>query len=234
MALVIKIGGHLFSKESGFDVDEAKSLAEAILECYDGKDKWVVVVGGGWEARKYVEVARALGSDEATCDYIAINLTKMHALMFLQLLRPYAYPTVPDDLEELKVAMMTSNLAVVGGLWPGQSTFAVAALCAQAIRAEKMVIATDVDGIYDSDPKLNPSAKIIPVMTYDDLKSMLLITPHAAGTYKLIDSVGLSMAERSKLRLLFVNGCNRSALKAAILRDEAGTIVVPSFQRLQR
>ncbi|MCS7142692.1 MAG: UMP kinase [Aigarchaeota archaeon] len=225
MALVIKIGGHLISSGGEIDIDSMKSIAKTLMEAYQGDEKWVVVVGGGDGARKYIDAARAAGADEATCDSIAIAITRVHAMIFIQFLQPHAHPTVPTDLDYLKEALSVSRMVVVGGLWPGQSTFAVAALCAQAARANRMIVATDVDGIYDSDPRVNPNARRLRVADYDTVKRLLLNTSHAAGAYKLIDSVGLSVAERSRMRLLFVNGRDREMLKAAILRDEAGTVV---------
>jgi len=226
MSLVLKIGGHLFHREE-LNHKFITSVAEVIRQTLTPSDKWVVVVGGGDGARRFIEAARSLGADETTCDEIAIQVTRLHAMLFIEALKGIAHPSVPKNISELRVVLAHSNLAVVGGFWPGQSTFAVASLCAQAIKAPRMIVATDVEGVYDSDPKINPRARLIPRMTYSELWKMLASTSHRAGEYQLIDSVGLSMLERSRTKLLFIDGRNVENIRRAILRDEAGTIVEP-------
>ncbi len=226
MSLVLKIGGHLFHEEE-LDHKVIRDIAEIIKQSFTFTEKWVIVVGGGKGARKFIEAARILGADETLCDEIAIQVTRIHAKLFIEALKNIAYPSVPENIAELREALTSSNLAVVGGFWPGQSTFAVASLCAQAINAHRLIVVTDVEGVYDSDPKTNPNAKLIPRLTYSELWRMLGSTSHRAGEYQLIDSVGLSMLERSKTKLYFVNGRNVENIRRAILFGEAGTVIEP-------
>ncbi|MEM1518251.1 MAG: UMP kinase [Nitrososphaerota archaeon] len=226
MSLVLKIGGHLFHREE-INHKFIEAVADVVRETFSRSDKWVIVVGGGDGARRFIEAARRLGADETLCDEIAIQVTRIHAALFIEALKDIAYPSVPKNIPELKEALAISNLAIVGGFWPGQSTFAVASLCAQAIKASRLIVATDVEGVYDSDPKINPNAKLIPKMTYSDLQRMLAATSHRAGEYRLIDSVGLSMLERSSTKLLFVDGRNVENIKHAILYGKAGTVIEP-------
>lgn len=226
MSLVLKIGGHLFHRDE-LNHKFIGAVADIIRETFTRTDKWVIVVGGGRGARRFIEAARSLGADETLCDEIAIQVTRIHAALFIEALRDIAYPLVPKNIPELRGALASSNLAVVGGFWPGQSTFAVASLCAQAIKATRLIVATDVEGVYDSDPKINPNAKLISRMTYSDLHRMLAATSHLAGEYRLIDSVGLSMLERSRIKLLFVDGRNVENIRHAILYNKAGTVIEP-------
>ncbi|MCS7095202.1 MAG: UMP kinase [Thaumarchaeota archaeon] len=221
---MVKLGGHLFAKDSP-DVDLIKAYARTIKECHDGSDRWVVVMGGGEPARNYIKAARSLGADEVTCDEIAIAVTRIHATLMLLALEELAYPEVVGDVGSLRRALAVRSIAVAGGLWPGQSTFAVSAICTGAIKAERLIVATDVQGVYDRDPKRHPDAKLIPRMTYDELLARLGSVSHSAGEYKLIDSVGLTVLKRSKAKLLFVDGTNPENVKRAILHSEAGTIV---------
>jgi len=226
MSLVLKIGGHLFHRDQ-LDHKFIRNVAETLRQTLRPEDKWVVVVGGGGGARRFIDAARSLGADETICDEIAIQVTRIHAMLFIEALRDVAFPSVPRNTSELREALIHSNLAVVGGFWPGQSTFAVASLCAQAIKASRMIIATDVAGVYDSDPKRNSTARLIPRMTYSELWKLLAATSHRAGEYQLIDSVGLTMLERSRTKLLFIDGRDVENIRRAILYNEAGTVVEP-------
>ncbi|MCS7117750.1 MAG: UMP kinase [Thaumarchaeota archaeon] len=223
---MIKLGGHLFARGAP-DVDLIRGYARVIRETHDASDRWVVVVGGGDPARTYIQAARTLGADEVTCDEIAITVTRIHAALMLLALGEQAYPEVVKDIESLRRALAVRSIAVAGGLWPGQSTFAVSAVCAGAIRADRLIVATDVRGVYDRDPKLHADAKLIPSMTYDELLARLGEVSHMAGEYRLVDSVGLTVLKRSRVRLLFVDGTDPENVRRAVLHGEAGTTVEP-------
>jgi uridylate kinase len=64
-------------------------------------------------------------------------------------------------------------------------------------------------------------------MTYSELWKLLAATSHRAGEYQLIDSVGLTMLERSRTKLLFIDGRDVENIRRAILYNEAGTVVEP-------
>lgn len=208
-------------------MDLIRGYARVIRETHDASDRWVVVVGGGDPARTYIQAARTLGADEVTCDEIAITVTRIHAALMLLALGEQAYPEVVKDIESLRRALAVRSIAVAGGLWPGQSTFAVSAVCAGAIRADRLIVATDVRGVYDRDPKLHADAKLIPSMTYDELLARLGEVSHMAGEYRLVDSVGLTVLKRSRVRLLFVDGTDPENVRRAVLHGEAGTTVEP-------
>ncbi len=226
MPLTIKIGGHLFAKDE-IDLQQLRSVAGVIRECHDGKDRWAVVVGGGELARLYIEAARRLGADEARCDEVAITVTRVHATLMLLALGDLAYPEVVRDVGELRRALAVRPIAVTGGFWPGQSTFAVAALCAEATGSDRLIVATNVKGLYDRDPRQHPDARLIEEITYDELMDFLAKTSHAAGEYRMMDSVGLNVLKRSRIRLLIVDGRSPESIRRAILYNEAGTVVRP-------
>ncbi|MDJ0273780.1 MAG: UMP kinase [Nitrososphaerota archaeon] len=224
--LTVKIGGHLFARNE-VDVALLRAIADVIRECHDGRDRWAVVVGGGEPARAYIDAARKLGADEARCDEIAISVTRIHATLMLLALGELAYPEVVRDVGELRRALAVRPIAVTGGFWPGQSTFAVSALCAEATGSDRLIMATNVKGLYDRDPRVHPDARLIDETTYDEVMALLARTSHAAGEYRMIDSVGLSVLKRSGIRLLIVDGRSPESIRRAILYGEAGTVVRP-------
>jgi len=224
----LKIGGHLVFHKDKIDTETLSAIAATIEESYDG-DRWVVVVGGGGVARNYVKAARELGIDETTCDSIAVSVTRVNAYLLSSLLNDKAIQKIPTTLEELKTLTSTANgkIIVTGGMQPGQSTIAVSALAASTIKAERIIIATDVEGIYTEDPKKNPKAKLLQKITYQQLEELLNKIPQKAGEYQIIDTVGLTMIKRTKTPIYYVNGRNQEILKQAIQGVKAGTIVTP-------
>ncbi len=224
---MVKIGGHLFSRSDGTSVDWIREASEVLKSCHTSGEKWVLVVGGGYSAREFIKAARALGASETVCDEIAIMVTRIHASLFIQALGDVSYPNVVGSVEELRNALVSRDLAVAGGFWPGQSTFAVAAYCAETIGARKMLVATNVEGIYDKDPRMFRDAKLISRMTYSELRRLMEGFPQAAGEYRMVDAVGLSILERSRISLSIIDGRDPKRLREALSKGYAGTIVEP-------
>src|SRR3712207_182226 len=131
----------------------------------------VVVAGGGKFARYYISTARSFGSDEASLDIIGIEVSRLNARLLILALGDQAYPGVPEDLEHVSKAVTTNRIVVTGGLHPGQSTNATAALIAEKVKASKFLNATDVNGIYDSDPNKNKDAKLFNEITIKECRS---------------------------------------------------------------
>jgi uridylate kinase len=88
---------------------------------------------------------------------------------------------------------------IAGGLHPGQSTNATSALIAETVKASKFLNATDVDGIYDSDPRKNRDAKLFERITIKECMEILRNESSMAGKYELIDIVALKVIERSRI-----------------------------------
>jgi len=116
---------------------------------------------------------------------------------------------------------------VVGGLQPAQSTTAVAALAAEAIGAEKLIIATDVEGVYTDDPKKKPDAKLLREVTLSRLEEILRGSSHAAGEYKLIDQLALKVLRRSGITALVIDGRRPENLEKALSGERVGTLIIP-------
>src|SRR2546427_12656509 len=160
----------------------------------------VVVAGGGNVARHYINIARGFGSDEASLDIMGIEVSRLNARLLIAALGDNAYPAVPSDLEQVSQAADGGKIVVTGGLHPGQSTNATAALIAEKVRASIFLNATDVDGVYDSDPNKNKNAKKFKKIPIKKLRSMLVHKDSLAGGDDLMDIVALKVIERSKIK----------------------------------
>lgn len=225
MNIVVKIGGHLIFNED-LNVGLLKEYSNIFREMYDG-GRWVIVVGGGKYARKYVEAARLLGLSESVCDEIGIKITRINAAILSSLIGDKAYPLVPENLEQLIAYSTQGKIVVMGGLQPGQSTIAVSALAAEAVRAEKLIVATDVDGIYTADPKKEPDAKLLKEVSVRTLMEKLLEYSHEAGEYRLADFTGLKIIARSRIPTIYLNGRDPENIRRALRGEQVGTLLKP-------
>jgi uridylate kinase len=105
----------------------------------------------------------------------------------------------------------------MGGLQPGQSTTSVALEVAEYLEANELILLTNVDGIYDKDPKNFKDAKRFDQLNYEDLQKIIIKVSEAnqaaAGEYRIFDTVSLQILKRSKIKTLIISGKELSEFK---------------------
>ena len=196
-----------------------------MLQEISGRIQPVVIAGGGKIARQYISAARGFGADESTLDSIGIEVSRLNARLLIAAIGERAFHSVPRDLDEVNAAAESGKIVVVGGLHPGQSTNATAALIAERVRASRFINATDVDGIYDSDPSRNKNAKMFREITVKECIGILGKENSAAGGYDLMDLVALKVIERSKLPTVVLKS-DVATIKASISGKQHGTKII--------
>lgn len=225
MKLVIKIGGHLlFPSITSENIIRYSSVIRKLVE---GGHLVQVVVGGGAPARQYIEVARTIGVEEASCDSIGIAISRINAYLLSKSLKDVICPIVPKTFEELNYLIAMGKSLVLGGLQPGQSTNAVAALLAEIIKADMLIVATDVDGIYTEDPKKSSTAKKIDEILVTDLISLVASSEARAGEYRLFDLVALKIIERAGVLTVVIDGRLPENIFRVIAGEKIGTRIIP-------
>jgi uridylate kinase len=225
---VLKLGSVLFDSElSG---NKISSYAKVIKE-FSKRNRLVVVTGGGSNARKYIAAARELGASEFVCDQIGIHVSRLNARLLAAALGESAFPKMPESPDDLMESMASELIVVMGGLQPGQSTNAVTALAAEAIRADLLVNATKVDGAYTADPRKDPKARKLDEVTPDELMEILSMEGFKAGEYDLMDPLALRIIKRSKVPVVIVDGRDPSNIEKALSGKRVGTKIVPAERR---
>ena len=208
--IVIKLSGQVFGMERTKELkDYAAFFAKQSKICQP-----VIVAGGGKIARYFINHARSSGADESTLDELGIEISRLNAKLLIYALKGNAYPHPPTNLTEVKQAVDSGLIVVTGGLHPGQSTNGTAALIAEKINAAEFLNATDVDGIYDSDPNKNKKAKQFKRIELKDLRSLLVHEDSMAGGYDLMDIVALKVIERSKIKTKIIKSDIKTIEKA--------------------
>ena len=203
--VVIKLSGSIFSlpdisKQDNNDYyNTFKQYSDALTNLTNYVQP-IVITGGGSIARLYINFARKLGLDEASLDLLGIAISRTNAKLLIASLGNYAYPDVPQSLDDVGRFVESNKIIVSGGLHPGQSTNATSALIAEKTRASEFINATDVNGIYDSDPRKNNNAQLFDKIQVNKLLNMLLNESSMAGEYDLLDIVALKVIERSKIK----------------------------------
>ncbi|MFW9933743.1 MAG: UMP kinase, partial [Candidatus Thorarchaeota archaeon] len=222
---VLKLGGSLLYNEANeVIIKRIQDYARVITELASKRHQFVVIVGGGRPARTFIAAARALGASEAQCDWLGIKIARHNAELLCAALGDLAYPKIAETLDELEIAACTGRVVLMGGLTPGQSTNAVAALAAESVKAELLLNATNVDGVYDRDPK-ESGAKRFETIHISKLKEVLSGGGTRAGEYKLFDPVAIRVVERSKIKTIIFNGQEPDNLRKMMNGEDIGTVV---------
>ncbi|MGD9380957.1 MAG: UMP kinase [Candidatus Thorarchaeota archaeon] len=206
MRAVLKLGGSLLYDDTGrILINMVRDYAKGVDFIIEDGHSMVIVVGGGRPARVFISAARQLGASEAQCDWLGIKVARNNAELFCAALGDLAYPKVIETLDELETAIQFGKVVLMGGLNPGQSTNAVAALAAETVKADLLLNATNVDGVYDKNPKIS-GAKKLDAVTVEELSLILAGSGTRAGEYKLFDPVAIRVVARSKIPTVIFNG----------------------------
>lgn len=209
--VVLSVGGSiLLSKET--EPDYLKNLV-FLLQKLSIDYKLYVVVGGGRIAREYIRLGRSLGLSEETLDCLGIDITRVNAALLSHLL-PTANKTIPHTTDH--ATQLTNPIVIMGGTTPGHSTDAVAAELAQKTKAIRFINATNVDGIYDTDPNTNPNAKKIKEIPVQTLIKKYGTTWNVAGKNVVIDEPALAIIKQARLATFVVNGKRLDQLENAL------------------
>jgi uridylate kinase len=227
MRTVIKIGGSLLYDEKGnILTDRIRKYALAVKNLVEEGHQLVVIVGGGKPARSFITAARELGASEVQCDWFGIKLARHNAELLIAALGDLAYPKVVESLDELETASCIDRVVLMGGLLPGQSTNAAAALAAEAVHADRLLNATNVGGIYDHDPR-QPGAKKMETVSIAQLRAILAGSGTKAGEYELFDPVAIGVVERSRIETVVFDGTDPDNLLRLFKGKKVGSTIVP-------
>jgi len=219
MIVVYSLGGSVLASQGSAGLKRyAETLKTISRDC-----QVYVVVGGGVLARECIERARGVGASEALCDSIGILATRMNAALLAAALGGSAPFSVPESYEDALEASKTYRIVVMGGVSPGQTTDAVAALLAEYARADLLVIATSVNGVYTSDPERDLGAVKIPRMDAKDLARMMSQIELKAGSRSPVDPLAAKIIERSHIPTVVVDGRDATNLVRAIDGTHNGT-----------
>ena len=199
--------------------------ADLLRELKKKGHELVVVVGGGSLARDFIKVARAMGLSESDQDKVAINVSRLFAQLLAMRLGDLGFGRIPTSVDEAAEGLETGKIVVMGGIRPGMTTDAVAAMVAERIGAELLVKATDQEGIYTKDPRKHPDAEKIDVLSFDDLVQLFEQNKHKAGIHQVLDPEAVRILQEGRTKTVVVNGFKPENVMLAVRGERIGTII---------
>lgn len=168
------IGGSVLAPaepEPGFLLKVAERLQE-----WSRDRQLFVVVGGGAPARRAITAARAVGVAEESLDRIGIQATRLNAQVLACVLRKIgadANLEIPHSVHQALRLATQHPIVVMGGTEPGHSTDYVAVQLAVEGGCARFVNATNVNGVYTSDPAQHKDAKHKPELSFEEMLQII-------------------------------------------------------------
>ncbi len=228
--VVLKLSGQVLMGEQGFGVEPrmADRIATEIQEIHELGVQVAATVGGGNFIRGIA--VSAAGGDRVSADYMGMLATVINALALQNALeKRNVYTRVQSAIEMKEVAEpyirrrairhLEKNRVVIfaGGTGnPYLSTDTAAALRAVEIGADAILKATKVDGIYDQDPVIYPSATLLKQLTYLEVLEKGL---------KVMDTTAITLCMENNLPIVVFNLLRHGNIKNVVLGSGVGSVV---------
>jgi uridylate kinase len=222
------------SRPYGIDPEMTRSIAAQVMEARAGNVEVAIVVGGGNIFRGLAASAR--GMDRATGDYMGMLATAMNglgiqdaleqagcptrvmsAIQMNEICEPYIRRRAVRHLEKGRVVVM-----VAGTGNPYFTTDTAATLRAVELKADVILKATRVDGVYDADPEKDPDARRYAQIGYTDVLSNRL---------GALDATAVSLAMDNEMPIVVFDMTEPGNIVRAILGEDIGTLVAGEVTR---
>ena len=226
--VIIKLSGEALAGTNGSGIDETilSTVTDEIKAVKELGVEIGIIVGGGnfWRGRQGREM------DRTTADHMGMLATVINALALQDALERKDVPTrVQTALTITRVAEpyilrkamshLNKGRVVIFACGTGNPYFTTdtaAALRAAEIDADVLLLAKNVDGIYDSDPKLNPNAKKLDKVSYKD---------YIAQGLKAMDTTAITICMENNIPVLAFGLFEKDSLVRAVTGQDIGTII---------
>jgi uridylate kinase len=233
--VLLKLSGEALMGNLGYGIDPVvvQEIAAEVAQVVSDGVQMAIVVGGGNIFRGVK--ASAAGMDRATADYIGMIATVMNAMTLQDALERIEIPTrvqtaiamqqvAESYIRRRAIRHLEKGRVVIFGAGSGNPFFTTdttAALRAAEIDAEVIFKATKVDGIYDSDPKLNPNAHRYQSLTYGHVLTHDL---------RVMDSTAIALCKENNIPIMVFDLTVRGNIYRAVKGESVGTIVGGSYE----
>ena len=228
--VLLKLSGEALMGNLGYGIDPitVQEIAAEVAEIVASSVQVAIVVGGGNIFRGVK--ASAAGMDRATADYIGMIATVMNALTLQDALEGSGVQTrvqtaiamqevAEPYIRRRAIRHLEKGRLVIFGAGSGNPFFTTdttAALRAAEIDAQVIFKATKVDGVYDSDPHLNPGAKRYQSLTYGHV---------LAQDLRVMDSTAIALCKENNIPILVFDLSVRGNIRRAVMGESIGTLV---------
>lgn len=199
--IVMSLGGSVIVPDK-IDVNFLKKFKKMINKYADKGYKFVIICGGGRLARDYQKAASQISKQSNDyLDWLGIHATKMNAWFMKAVFGKDAEKLIVDDPR--KKVSFRRKILIAGGWKPGWSTDYDAVLMAKNLKVKTVINMSNIDYLYNKDPKKYPDAKKIKSISWKEYRK-ISGSKWKAGLNAPFDPVAAKEAEKSNLRVFII------------------------------
>ncbi len=208
--VIISLGGSVIVPEE-IDVAFLKKFRSLILNQVKKGRKFIIIVGGGKTCRKYQNAAKEITKPTHNdLDWIGIHTTRINAHLLRTIFREIAHSVVIRHYNE---KIHTQKPVIIAAGWkPGHSTDYDATMWAKNFKAQAILNLSNIDYVYDKDPKYHRDAKRFKRISWKDFRK-LVGNKWISGLNSPFDPIASREAQKLGLRVVIMNGRNLANLE---------------------
>ncbi len=224
--VVVSVGGSLIVPGE-IDTPFLSSFRNCILENVDAGRSFFIITGGGKTARRYQEAAEAVRGDlkREDLDWLGIHSTRLNAHLLRTLFEEQALARI---IKNPTKRVSGRHPIIIGAGWkPGWSTDYCAVLAAKQLGAKKLINLSNIDYVYDKDPRINTDAQKIESIAWPEFRK-LIPEEWDPGLSSPFDPVAAKEAHALGLEVAVLNGTKIDEFKNYLHgKPFAGTVIHP-------
>ncbi len=212
--IVMSLGGSLVAPAEGDGVAFVKQFRALILRMVKAGTRFVIVTGGGAPCRMYQDRLRTLGVTESELlDWTGIAVSHANARYIWSVLHDVAAKEIITN--PLAKSLPKGKVVIAGGHRPGNSSDLVAVQLAHAYKATCAVNLSNVEYVYDKDPKQFPDAQRHLTLTWKEMQNIVgeKWTP---GMHTPFDPIATKFARKNKISVAVLSGDRLNELPALV------------------
>lgn len=213
-ATIISLGGSIIVPDS-INVQFLKKFKRIISQKIKVGRRFFIITGGGNTCRLYIKGAKKISKViKEDLDWIGIHSTVLNAHLLRTIFRKDAYKRIINDPRDMK-RKFKEKIIIASGWTPGWSTDYIAARIAEKYGIKKIINISNIDYVYDKDPKkykdARPAQKI-------DWKSFRNIVGNKwdPGLNMPFDPIASKLAQENEMQVSILNGKNINNLENCI------------------
>lgn len=221
---ILSVGGSIIIPVTGFNIAFLKKFRALILAEVKKGQKFILVIGGGATCRSYQRAARqVMVMTDRELDWLGIKTTIFNAEFVQVLFKGYVHEeVVTNPTNKIKT---NKKIIIASGWKPGCSTDKDAVLLARTYGAKEVINLSNIDYVYDSDPRANPRAKKFVRLAWPEFQK-IIGSKWNPGANLPFDPGAAREAKKFKLVVKFVRGTNLGQVARVLAgKHFAGTTV---------
>lgn len=200
-SVLISLGGSLIFPDE-IDIGFLERFRNLILK-YLNKKRFLNYVGGGKIARIYQEALAKFGARERELDWLGILITRVNAYLLKNIFKNYCHSEIIyNPTKRIKVK---KDILIYAGWKPGWSTDYDAVLLAKNFRTKEIINLTNIDYVYDQDPKKFPRAKPLKRISWSRFRE-IVGKKWKPGLSLPFDPIAAKLSQKLKIKIVIING----------------------------